>query len=308
MRDTGLTESERRLVARYGLEVDVRFLDLRAPRVRTRVLATGEGPPVLLVHGGGATSALWAPLMAELPHHSVVAIDRPGAGLNEPFDYRGVDLRAHAVSFLESALDVLGLGPVPILANSMGGLWSFWFALDRPELVSALVQLGCPALMFGTQGPFSLRFPSLRPAGPTPDPEALAIRMLQHGAGPKALERVLPEVLPCMYEAEVRDAHVQTRASMFDRIVEHRRTRPDMGLGDAELAGVRQPVLLVWGAYDSYGSPEQGRRGSAAMPNATVCVVPAGHFPWLDEPGRCGEAVRAFLEMERPNVEVTAGT
>src|SRR6266508_3711377 len=291
MRDTGLTESERRLMDRYGLDVDVRFVDLRNPRIRTRVLATGEGPPVLLVHGGGATSALWAPLMAELPDHSILAVDRPGAALNEPFDYRGVDLRSHAVSFLDSTLEALGLGPTPIVANSMGGLWSFWFALDRPAMVSALVQLGCPALMFGTNGPFSLRFLSLRPPAPTNDPEALAIQMLQHGAGPKALERVPAEVLPCMYEAEVRDAHAQTRGAMFEQIVEYRKARPDMGLGDAELAGVRQPVLLVWGAYDSYGSPEQGRRGSDTMPNATLFVVPAGHFPELDAPGLCGDAI-----------------
>jgi len=110
-----------------------------------------------------------------------------------------------------------------------------------------------------------------------------------------------------MYEAEVRDAHAQTRGAMFEQIVEYRKARPDMGLGDAELAGVRQPVLLVWGAYDSYGSPEQGRRGSDTMPNATLSVVPAGHFPWLDEPGLCGDAIRSFLEVERPDLEVTAG-
>ena len=54
--------AERRLFEVYGLEVESRFLELRDPPMRARVLETGEGAPVVLVHGGGGVGATWAPL------------------------------------------------------------------------------------------------------------------------------------------------------------------------------------------------------------------------------------------------------
>ena len=60
---------------------------------------------------------------------------RPSAGLSDAFDYRNVDLCAHAITFLDSLLDVLHLETRSLVCNSLGGLWSFWFALDRPQRV-----------------------------------------------------------------------------------------------------------------------------------------------------------------------------
>ena len=40
-----------------------RFVLLESQPVRAHVLEAGEGPPMLLLHGGGATAALWGPLL-----------------------------------------------------------------------------------------------------------------------------------------------------------------------------------------------------------------------------------------------------
>ena len=105
--------AERMVFERYGLTVETRFLTLTEPGVRTRVLLAGDGPPLVLLHGGGGTSALWAPLMSELSGMSIFAIDRPGCGV----DYQDVDVRQHAVSFLGSALEALSLDSVPIVGT-----------------------------------------------------------------------------------------------------------------------------------------------------------------------------------------------
>src|SRR5437867_6526557 len=144
-----ITDRERALLASYHLDPRARFLDLAEPGVRVRVLSVGEGPGVLLLHGGGGTPATWAPLMAATSGVTLHAVDRPGCGVSEAFDYQGVDLRRHAVAFVESVLDALALDRAPIVANSLGGLWSFWFAIDRLDRLSGMVQLGCPALLFG---------------------------------------------------------------------------------------------------------------------------------------------------------------
>src|SRR5258708_20397042 len=102
----------------------------------------------------------------------MIALDRPGCGLSDGFDYSSVDdIRGHAVTFLGAVLDALGLDRARIVANSMGGLWSLWLALDRPERVSSLALLGCPALAAGTSAPAALRIISpLAPARPPDRP------------------------------------------------------------------------------------------------------------------------------------------
>ncbi len=290
-----VTDRERSLLAAYGLEPEVRLV-LAEPNVRVRILTVGEGPAVMLLHGGGGTAALWAPLMAELPNVTLHAVDRPGCGVGDAFDYRGVDLRRHAVAFVESVLDALGLDRPPFVANSLGGLWTFWFAIDRPDRVSAMVQLGCPALLFGTRGPPLRGFRSVRTPARSLARSEQAIRMFEREASPAAVRRMGPEMLVAMYEAEIRPAHLATRQSMLEEIFELRDRQPDLGVGEEELRRIVQPAVLVWGDRDSFGPPEVGRSVCERLPNGSLEVLPGvGHFPWIEEPAVCARAVLAVV-------------
>src|SRR5207245_10908987 len=111
-------------------------------------------------------------------------VGRPGCGLCDAFDYHGVDLRAHGVAFLESLLDALNLERAAFLGNSMGGLWSFWLALDRPERVTRVIQLGYPALILGSGAPLALRLLTI------PGVNRLLWGMLQSGTE-KAFQRAM---------------------------------------------------------------------------------------------------------------------
>jgi pimeloyl-ACP methyl ester carboxylesterase len=283
-----------RLFERYGLDVSVQTIDVPALGLRTRVLRAGEGPPVLFLHGGSGTSALWAPLIARMPGFTTFAVDRPGAGTGAAFDYTGLDLRDHATTFLESVLDGLGLTRVPLVANSLGGLWSFWLAAHRPARVSALVQLGCPALVFGTRAPLAMRFLSLGPIR-SGDRRNRAAQMLRHVAGEQDLAGLPAEFVDCLYAAETRSAHVRTRASFLLAAADLQRRDPHMGMGLAELARIDCPVLFVWGRDDWYGPPEVGRRACELLAQASLEVVEAAHLPWLQEPERCAELAGAAI-------------
>ena len=143
--------AEQRAAAAYGLALSEQYLEIGRPVATARVIEAGDGPPVLLVHGGGGFAAHWLPLMAHLTGRRLIAVDRPGCGLTDGFGYhRTPDLREHAIEFLTGVADALRLGPVDIVATSMGGLWSLWFALGRPERVRSLALLGCHFLVPGT--------------------------------------------------------------------------------------------------------------------------------------------------------------
>jgi len=304
MDTTAFEHAERRLLRRYQVEASARFIEIDGPVRRAHVLEYGSGPPVLLVHGGGSFAAHWAPLMAELGGYRVIAIDRPGHGLSDPFVYpRDIDLRSHAVEFLENALDALGLDDVAMVGNSMGGLWSFWLALDRPRRVSAIVQVGTPALVLETGAPLGLRLATAPVLGRAlqalePPSKAQVLKLFGRLGDRRAAER--PQELVEAFEHAERlfaDAWV----SLLKRCTGPLRRR-DISIAADELNQVEQPVKFVWGDHDPFGSPDVGRRAAAAVPDASIDFVPAGHVPWPELPEQVGAIVQAFLD-DRISVE-----
>jgi pimeloyl-ACP methyl ester carboxylesterase len=98
---------------------------------------------VLLIHGGGTVSVNLAGVMAALvPGFRCVAPDRPGCGLTDSFDHTNVPFRPHAINFGRSILDALNLQKAALIGNSMGGLWSLYFALAMPDRVTKIALLG----------------------------------------------------------------------------------------------------------------------------------------------------------------------
>jgi pimeloyl-ACP methyl ester carboxylesterase len=90
--------------------------------LRASVLEAGAGEPVLMVHGGGATAVSLEPLLSRLQHQFHLLVpDRPGCGGTDFVDYRTVELRDHAITFLEGILDHFRIDRVNLIGNSIGG-------------------------------------------------------------------------------------------------------------------------------------------------------------------------------------------
>ena len=297
--------AERKAAAGFGLQLTERFLPIGVPVDRARVIEAGSGPPVLLVHGGGANADVWLPLMAQLDGYQMIAVDRPGCGLTSGFIYsRGEDLRAHAVTFLDNVADAAGLGPLDIIANSMGALWSLWLAIDRPDRVRSLALLGCPAVVAGTSAPFAMRLlsrPGLgrllqRPA--TDQTMRQSLRRLGHPAD--LVDRIPPGGL----EGAVLGANLPGAAASFRsllwRVLRLRGARPDCALDASDLRAIKARTLVVWGQQDPFGDHDAARRLAAATA-ADLAFAGTGHLPWLDDPAHIAALVRRHLhKLPRP--------
>lgn len=297
--------SEERAFADHGLTVTPRFLELRQPAMRARVLEAGSGAPVVLIHGGGGFASNWLPLMARMPDWRSIAVDRPGCGLSDGFDYsdhRGIGLRRHAVEFIGSLLDVLGLERAPLVANSMGGLWALHFALAHPERVSALCLLGCPALFPGTGAPLPLRLFSIGPL------RALLMRLvrrrpaafdarsgLRRMLGRQAVDAMSEAELDCVRLAQEIPGAMAAFQSLLGSVFLAGIARPGVAVSAAELRRVETPTLLVWGSDDPFGSIAAVEQSVSTMPDARLEVVDGGHQPWSSQPERCAELVSSFL-------------
>lgn len=291
-------DAERAFFEHSGVSVRSTFVELPQPRLRARLLEAGAGDPILLLHGGGGSAGLFAPLMACLPAARLVAPDRPGHGLSDAFTYRGVDLRRHAVDFVGAIAQTLGERPLRIVANSMGALWALWYALEHPAQVSRLVLVGCPALLLGTSGPLGFRLLSVKrlneimfgmePASPN------QIRTLMRRMGHDA-DRISGEFMTYMQRVEELPAYRAAWLSLLETSLTARGARKHLALGAAELRRVAQPTLFLWGASDPFGTADVGRRACSLMPDARLEVVGVGHLPWLDDAIRCGHLASEFL-------------
>lgn len=291
-------QAQQRVLDRYRVDVESRFVDV--PRIdgRAHVLVGGEGPPLVMAPGGGLVAALWAPLMERLDGFTLYAFDPPGHGLSDPATYRAGTIRSTAVEFLGQLLDGLGLERAPFAANSMGGLWTSWLALDRPDRVSAISYIGCPALMLGTSAPLPLRLGTIRRLHQLVErlqpPSPKQVERLGRMAGEPLDE--LPELRDLLLAAERLPAFSSQLFDIHRALVRVRGARPEVALTAERLAGVTQPVQLIWGDHDPFGSPAVGRRAAQIIGDAECHVVDGGHGPWFTGSGAIAPLLTRFLD------------
>ena len=301
--DQEVQDAQAALLARFAPETRVRRI--RWSEGRTQVFELGSGSPLLYVHGGLGGAYEVVPILAALAkNHRVIAVDRPGHGLADPFDYRGVDLLDHARTFLGDILDALELSTVDVVANSMGALWCVAFGIDAPSRVSRLALVGAP---FGiARRPPLLMLPFGLPLiGPRLGRYVLS-NATREGSRkfwdqlfvehPERLDDLLLDV-----DVAHTRRNVASMLSLIACVADWRRLgyRRELTLGERWRA-LTIPTLLLWPEHDAFGSPEAGETLVATNPNLRLVRLPgAGHLPWIDDPGLVVVEIERFLATKR---------
>jgi len=225
----------------------------------------GDGPPLLLLHGGGGSiREKWIPFFSS--DFRVVAPEQMGHGrtadlLERPFHYHGM-----AEDTVE-LMRVLEIESASVVGYSDGGIIALDIAVHHPERVTRLVVTGANARFEGYTAENQELVRNLDPdAEPVSDAYA---RLSPDGADhwPRFLRRLQP-----MWSAE-----------------------PDFT--DEELRSIQAPTLLVIGDGDIV-TPEHAVEMFRAIPRAQLCVVPnAGHGAMPKD------AVLTFLREEATNAK-----
>jgi pimeloyl-ACP methyl ester carboxylesterase len=291
-------DAERRLMAHYGVAYETRRVRLADPAVEVRVLEAGAGEPLVFVHGSGMCAPTWAPVLAHLPHRRCLAVDLPGFGLSDPYDYSGRSLRAHGVAQMRSLLDALELPSAPVAGTSLGALWSLSLALDAPGRARAVAAIGMPATALPGMKPDpffrAMTTPVLRALAmrmPPPSSAKQARRAMRTVMGRAAIDRTPDAFFDVVVAGMRTPGWKKAMSSHLHLAFRNGRTIPGIAFTDDELRRIDVPVQFVWGAEDIYGGPEIGRRAVAVMPDAQLEVLPGNHAPFLDDPKRCAELI-----------------
>jgi 3-oxoadipate enol-lactonase len=234
------------------------------PWGRMSVQLTGEGPPLLLLHGLGGSGRYWAGLAPSLAStRTLIAPDLAGFGRSDKprVDYT----REFHLDTLDSLLSALHVeGSMDVAGHSMGGILAALWARRRPAMARSLAVIASP-------------FPRehLRPGG---------LRMTRsRGTLYRALQQLLPILSPLVrsatYPREViadylRHTQESYRQTSNALIWDPAAAAALAGL-DVALRG--RPQLLLYSDVDTTIAAESRERWRTLLPDADMVVIPGAH-------------------------------
>ncbi|MFD4018785.1 MULTISPECIES: alpha/beta hydrolase [Streptomyces] len=252
-----------------------------------------EAPPLVLVHGSGASGSSWGPVVPALARrHHVIRVDLPGHGQSPPA--ASYDVPGQAAT-LAAALDELALTSVTAAGHSSGGYIATALAEQRPDLVRSLALISSgPSPDALLPQPAVLRALIAPPLGP------LLWRVRSDAMLRRGVTAVCkrPVTVPDDLVEDVRDISYRTFRTVLRRNTEYiaERSVP------LRLSALDVPVLVLFGAADPRWDPSSAHLyGTTA--DARVELLPdVGHFPMLEAPGDTGESLLAFLATTGPSL------
>jgi pimeloyl-ACP methyl ester carboxylesterase len=174
----------------------------------TAVTVMGDGPPVLLVPGGGARCPGYFPgLDALVGEASLILHERPGAEEGSP----ALSL-ADQARMLRRVVDAVGRGPAIVVGHSLGGPVTAQLVVDHPEVVAAVLLLDPTPF---TEDRITRRLsPSMRLISAwerTPGLRRLLARLLIRTATKRLADPITPEVRVAI--DQIVDPEMARRAS-----------------------------------------------------------------------------------------------
>jgi pimeloyl-ACP methyl ester carboxylesterase len=264
--------------------------------IKINYYEAGQGPPVILLHGFGASAYAWRFLGPALAaDHRVFTLDLKGYGLSDkPEDGKyAISDQADMVAEFIRAWDLHDLA---VIGHSMGGgvtlMTYFKVAEDNPRRIKRLVLIdsaGYPQKM-----PWFIRFARI------PLVNSVGTRLLSPRFAAMMVLR------KCYYHKDkITDEQIDTYAyygslpgareavvATAQQIVPE-----DIEAISALYKTISVPVLIIWGAEDQVVPVSVGKNFKRDIPDSELVILPqCGHIPPEEEAGETTRIVKEFLK------------
>jgi magnesium chelatase accessory protein len=268
---------------------------VNAAGFRWHVQIFGNGPPMLLLHGTGASTHSWRRIAAYLENRFTLIIpDLPGHGFTEDSPSNAFTLPGMA-SAVGEVVKALSIRPEVVVGHSAGAAVAIRMALDGHIDPQHIVSINGALLPFGGAAsnifsplakllflnPFVPRFFAWRAQNRT------------------AVSRLLRDT-----GANVSDEDIDFYAMLFSSPNHCAAALAMMARWDLpslvrDMPKLRVPLLLLAGENDRAIPPADAARAAATVPNGKAATVPkAGHLAHEEQP----ESVAKFI------IDVVANT
>lgn len=299
-RSTTITPSARALSSVPDTNTALQVRSVHGYRRAFRM--TGDGPPLLLIHGIGDSSATWLDVLPALAQqHLVIAPDLLGhGGSDKPrADY---SVAAYA-NGMRDLLGVLGVDRVTLVGHSLGGGVAMQFAYQFPERTERLVLVSPGGL--GPEVSIWLQLASLpgahvllsllRLPGLRFHATLLGDLLSRLGTGLGIDIQDILRLFDSLSESTARRAFLRTLRA----VVDHRGQVVTM-LDRCYLTR-GMPTMLIWGAHDAVLPLQHAWTAHQAMPGSRLEIFEsAGHFPFHTDPERFVSILETFFAESAP--------
>ena len=252
----------------------------------------GEGPALLLLHGGPGLSDYMDMLSPEVNGWHSIHYQQRGlapSSVDGPFT-----VEQHAADAI-SVLDTCGVGRAVILGHSWGAHLALHLAVAHPDRVTGLVLVDGLGVI-GDGGAAELGQALVGRL--SPDAFSLLAEIAGRLAGPQAGDADATEQTRLLWPGYFADpAHAppwpaHMRVSLAGYGGTFRSVTDHLAGGFAQaLRSISVPAVFVLGGQSPMPL-SQGEETAALFPSAEVQVIAAaGHLPWHEQPGCVAEAL-----------------
>ncbi|KAM7529695.1 hypothetical protein LguiB_033105 [Lonicera macranthoides] len=266
----------------------------------------GEGFPIVLIHGFGASAFHWRYNIPELAkRYKVYAVDLLGFGWSEKalVEYDALVWRDQVADFLKEIVKE----PTILVGNSLGGFTALVAAEALPEQVVGVALLNS-AGQFGN------------PNDETVEPEESVLKkfilnplkeifqrvvlgfLFWQAKQPARIESVLKSVYKntsnvdnYLVESITRPAADPNAGEVYYRLMTRFMTNQRKYTLDSVLSKLTCPLLLLWGDLDPWVGPAKAIRIKEFYPNTLIVNLQAGHCPHDEVPELANKALVDWL-------------
>jgi pimeloyl-ACP methyl ester carboxylesterase len=269
---------------------------LKINGITTRYLTSGQGTPLVFLHGIGESSFDWQWLMPDLMDKCCMyALDMPySSGMNQPREEYSQEFLS---GFVFRFLSELNIDKPVIVGHSLGGIVAITMALKDPELLKGLV-LVCsaglgpglnPLLSMQTLPGYSdfLSLMSRTPMGALHRIWARSLVLYTH-----------PYLVPPEW------THEQYRLTLTPHFMDAllRALRDHVSISGQQtilidhLSEVKIPTLVIWGGNDRVIPLSHAEEAMKHLPNARLKVISdCGHMPHVERPSATASVLNRYL-------------
>ncbi|KAL2649648.1 hypothetical protein R1flu_017776 [Riccia fluitans] len=279
---------------------------------KVHYVVQGEGRPIVLIHGFGASVYHWRYNIPELAKagFKVYAMDLMGFGWTEKalVDYNNTLWRDQVADFVT---EVVG-EPAVLVGNSIGGLTVLLTAATRPDVASGLALLN-PSGQFEMSdysqdakqmeaveetaiGRLILKIKTSFRRG------AIALTFWQ-AKQPARVKSVLQSVYKDQTNVDdylinsiLEPAQDPNAGEVYYRLMSQMLTKPSIDLSlNTLLNKLKCPLLLLWGDLDPWMGATKADKMKELYPSATLKRLQAGHCPHDEAPEAANAAIVEWM-------------
>lgn len=257
----------------------------------------GEGEPLLLIPGLGATCRLWDSIVPELAQHfTLIMLDNRGMGLSKA-KKKPRTLADYSADYAE-LLDHLNVDQTHVLGLSLGGIAAQRLAVDHPQKIKRLILMSCADRF----SPYLLRMTALLGHSLRRFPRMLFLQTMELLAtAPLYLDEHVDEIDRMMREKCSDPVPKSAMATQLRCLL-----RSELEPADYNIT---VPTLVVAGEYDALIPSCYAKIMANKIPGSHfVLLKGAGHNPLTEMPDVSLPLVTKFLrdgEIEVPEMVET---